>query len=534
MSDSLSIIMINRSTSLAAKRVGADVPASDEDSACGECEGKQCKRAKYNSAEHIQPLGEDHSCCIGVSSDKEEMKRVGEARNSEALLAGQGAACSARRVFDDAGTHSSNDDFTGASYPGRTPNSKHSLSEASVTGLRFSGASATGLRLSGGSHALFHSAKSPTLEFTGYLHCSPNAFVAESLGATNSLQECTKHSAPQLASTASCSQPPPAPTLLRKVGEGTFGRVFECVWRGKRCAVKIKALEDDVDVEVNVLKRLACNTRHPGILRLLGWGMQLQAKRMFLHFPLAPMSLRDLIEQHRSMQIFFSQNQKRNLLFGLTSATSYMHSHSVLHRDMKPGNILVKQEAEKKTMAGSVPPVANSAYPLCPDSSSAALWMPIIADFGNSCMLDSTVALPTRRFCTLQYAAPEVLLRQMPYSYPSDIWSLGAILFEIEHLRAAFPVRGDVGECELSQILQIWKSCAASSTIAQGRSQFEIAIQRELQSRLPACVLSKADERSLTRPIAGAPYGYQYSAFVRRCLRMEPFFRPRSKELIML
>ena len=191
----------------------------------------------------------------------------------------------------------------------------------------------------------------------------------------------------------------------------------------------------------------------------------------------------------------------------------------------------------------SVPPVANSCHldvsvpPVTQvaNSTSAALWMPIIADFGNSCTLESTVAFPKHRYCTLQYSAPEVLLRQMPYSYPSDIWSLGAILFEIEHWRAAFPMRGeDDRDPELSQLLQIWKCFTDASCIAQNASPLGIAIKRELQSRLPGCALSKkeTERTSLVRPSAGAPFGH--SAFLHRCLELEPALRPKSKELIKL
>jgi hypothetical protein len=241
-----------------SKRVAANVHASDYNNpACGGCEGKKSKRVRH-------------------SSNGKQIASAGGKTCLEALNAGRSTACGVRRDFDDEATHTSDpgrtpmtehDEATHTSHPGRTPMTEQD--------------SATGLRLSDGSHIPPQSAKSPTSDVTGALRFSPHTFVDGSLGARSCLQKFPEQLASEGKSIAKCTDAIPLPTILRKVGEGIFGRVFECVWGEKKCAVKIKALEDDVDVEVNVLKRLARNTYHPGILRLLGWGMQMRAKKVF-------------------------------------------------------------------------------------------------------------------------------------------------------------------------------------------------------------------------------------------------------------
>lgn len=86
----------------------------------------------------------------------------------------------------------------------------------------------------------------------------------------------------------------------------------------------------------------------------------------------------------------------------LTEALAYMHSHRILHRDLKPQNLLVDKEGHIK-----------------------------LADFG----LSRSFSLPTRTYThevvTMWYRAPELLLGSKLYCTGIDIWSLGCIMVEM-------------------------------------------------------------------------------------------------------
>ncbi|NXS13413.1 CDK2 kinase, partial [Neodrepanis coruscans] len=92
-----------------------------------------------------------------------------------------------------------------------------------------------------------------------------------------------------------------------------------------------------------------------------------------------------------------------NYLFQLLQGVSFCHSHRVIHRDLKPQNLLINE-------AGAIK----------------------LADFG----LARAFGVPVRTYThevvvTLWYRAPEILLGCRYYSTPVDIWSIGCIFAEM-------------------------------------------------------------------------------------------------------
>ena len=107
----------------------------------------------------------------------------------------------------------------------------------------------------------------------------------------------------------------------------------------------------------------------------------------------------------------------KKIVYQLLKGTEYCHERRIMHRDLKPSNLLINDDATQIK----------------------------IADFG----LARTMGLPlktyTHEVVTLWYRAPEVLLGSKIYSTAIDIWSIGAIFFELAHKKPLFAGDSEIG-----------------------------------------------------------------------------------------
>ena len=114
----------------------------------------------------------------------------------------------------------------------------------------------------------------------------------------------------------------------------------------------------------------------------------------------------------------------RSYTFQMLQGIEFCHNRGVMHRDMKPQNLLVSHQGQLK-----------------------------IADFGLARAFVPPVRPFTHEVVTLWYRAPEILLGEKTYSLPVDLWSAGVILCEM--LNNGIPFFP--GDSEIDELFKIFR-----------------------------------------------------------------------------
>jgi tRNA A-37 threonylcarbamoyl transferase component Bud32 len=209
--------------------------------------------------------------------------------------------------------------------------------------------------------------------------------------------------------------------IVRKIGQGGMGIVLECedLKLNRRVAIKTIRAEFVTPQILNRLEREARNQaslNHPGIVSLYEFGSN--AGWPFLVMELVKgRTLRDMIRNFP-----LAPKQAVCLIAQVARALDFAHSHGVLHRDVKPSNILVTEKPDPK----------DDNKPVTSDSGSPLL-IPKLSDFGLSILIDSEHEL-TRMDSILgtpAYMSPEQTLNAHAKLTPaSDVYSLGVVFYE--------------------------------------------------------------------------------------------------------
>ncbi|XP_076336803.1 cyclin-dependent kinase 2-like [Tachypleus tridentatus] len=212
---------------------------------------------------------------------------------------------------------------------------------------------------------------------------------------------------------------------IEKIGEGTYGVVYKARDKetGKLVALKKIRLETESEGvpstairEIALLKELD----HNNVVRLLD--VIHSEKKLYLVFEYLNQDLKKLMDSAPTSGLPLPL--VKSYLWQLLQGIAYCHSHRVLHRDLKPQNLLIDKEGNIK-----------------------------LADFGLARAFGVPLRSYTHEVVTLWYRAPEILLGAKFYSTPVDVWSMGCIFAEMLTRRALFP-----GDSEIDQLFRVFRT----------------------------------------------------------------------------
>jgi non-specific serine/threonine protein kinase/serine/threonine-protein kinase len=195
--------------------------------------------------------------------------------------------------------------------------------------------------------------------------------------------------------------------ILRLIAEGGMGQVYLAEDRELDRKVAIKLTNShlksrDILRRFKNERRILANLQHSNIAQLYETGATKDGLPYFVMEYVEGIPIDRFAGDHR-----LTIHERLKLFRTVCSAISYAHQNLVVHRDIKPGNILVTQNGEPKLL----------------DFGIAKL----LQEDGEE-TLDATVTL--FRAMTPQYASPEQV-RGAPVTTSSDVYSLGVLLYEL-------------------------------------------------------------------------------------------------------
>lgn len=227
-----------------------------------------------------------------------------------------------------------------------------------------------------------------------------------------------------------------------EIGKGSFATVYKCfntktnesvaIKSVVRSKLKSKKLVENLEIEISILKTM----KHPHIVGLLDYKQTTSHFHLVMDYcSMGDLSyfirkrnqlikthpvISSLLERYPSPEGSHGLNEVLVIHFlkQLVSALEFLRNKSLVHRDIKPQNLLL------------CPPLHSKQE--FKDGGFVGLWeLPLlkIADFGFARFLPSTSMAETLCGSPL-YMAPEIL-RYEKYNAKADLWSVGAVLYEM-------------------------------------------------------------------------------------------------------
>lgn len=239
--------------------------------------------------------------------------------------------------------------------------------------------------------------------------------------------------------------------------------------------------------EVEYLRQVGAGKGHDNVIRLLQIFPAENNKDLYLTFDYMETDLHAVIRAG-----ILESVHKQFIIYQLLQALKYLHSGDLVHRDVKPSNLLLNADCQVKLCD----------FGLCRSLREAEVTSPCLTDY----------------VATRWYRAPEILLGSTKYDLSVDIYSIGCILGEMLLGKPLFSGTSTMNQVE--RVLEV-TGMPTAEDIAAIQSPFAAQMLESLAK--PAVksletLLPNADKDAID--------------LIQRCLRFNPSKRPTIDELL--
>ena len=237
--------------------------------------------------------------------------------------------------------------------------------------------------------------------------------------------------------------------IIRSLGSGGFGSVYLArdTWLDIKVAIKVPHKQSAELYKLLKEPRLQAALNHPNIVRMIAAEKENRIFFMVMEY-VKGKTLEKVLEKEGTLD----WTQAVDYLRQISQGVEHAHNNKIIHRDLRPSNIIVSEEGTAK-----------------------------ITDFGTSAWLN-TVPYASTRIGSPPYMAPEQFLGKA--SYQSDIYSLGCIFYEL------ITGRPPIFDPDPFKILE--KAQQGKITPPRLRNS---KIPREIDEIIMTCLASKVEDR---------------------------------------
>lgn len=205
---------------------------------------------------------------------------------------------------------------------------------------------------------------------------------------------------------------------IKQLGEGSYGKAFlvKCSLDSTFAVIKtmnLETLSEEAKKEAYKEAKILEKLDHSNIIKFIE---VFRSNKPFSTLNIVMEyadggDLNKLIKEQKKDGSYFSEDKILNWFCQICLAVKHMHDKKILHRDLKSGNMFL-------TKSGMIK----------------------VGDFGISKSLENTMDKAKTVIGTPYYLSPEIIMNK-PYSFASDIWSLGVLLYELCLLTMPFDAK---------------------------------------------------------------------------------------------